>query len=155
MVSFNSILCFLSLKFTSGVYCNLDFDILLKSIDVFITFSSGFIEFVVMPAFDVVNEMLDILLETKTSQAAAELGLEGHGGKERAWVAPLADNRRRWKEQCQPTTKGNHNAILAGFDYTICHSNLLLNESMALLRTFPHWPGAHQMGSRSQFVLGL
>lgn len=108
-----------------------------------------------MPAFDVVNEMLDILLETKTSQAAAELGLEGHGGKERAWVAPLADNRRRWKEQCQPTTKGNHNAILAGFDYTICHSNLLLNESMALLRTFPHWPGAHQMGSRSQFVLGL
>ena len=91
-----------------------------------------------MPAFEVVNEMLDILLETKTSQAAAELGLEGHGGKERAWVAPLADNRRRWKEQCQPTTKGNHNAILAGFDYTISHSNLLLNESMALLRIFPH-----------------
>jgi len=86
-----------------------------------------------MPAFEVVNEMLDILLETKTSQAAAELGLEGHGGKERAWVAPLADNRRRWKEQCQPTTKGNHNnAVLAGFDYTISHSNL------ALLRTCPH-----------------
>lgn len=65
----------------------------------------GFIEFVVMPAFEVVSEMLDILLETKTSQAAAELGLEGHGGKERAWVAPLADNKRRWKEQCQPPTK--------------------------------------------------
>jgi len=58
-----------------------------------------------MPAFEVVSEMLDILLETKTSQAAAELGLEGHGGKERAWVVPLADNRRRWKEECQPPTK--------------------------------------------------
>lgn len=133
MASFNSILCCLSLKFTSRVYRNLDFDILLKSIDVFVIFSSGFIEFVVMPAFEVVNEMLDLLLETKTSQAAAELGLEGHGGKERAWVVPLADNRRRWKEQCQPTTKGNHNnAVLAGFDYIISHSNL------ALLRTCPH-----------------
>ena len=69
-----------------------------------------------MPAFDVVSEMLDILLETKTSQAAAELGLEGLGGKERAWVAPLADNKRRWKEQCQPPTKGNHDVILTGFD---------------------------------------
>ena len=60
-----------------------------------------------MPAFDVCSEMLDLLLETKTSQAAAELGLEGYGGKERAWVAPLADNRRRWKEQCQSSAKGN------------------------------------------------
>jgi len=76
----------------------------------------GFIEFVVMPAFEVVSEMLDILLETKTSQAAAELGLEGHGGKERAWVAPLADNRRRWKEECQPPTKGNHDVTLVGFE---------------------------------------
>ena len=93
-----------------------DFDVALKSIDIWITFSSGFIEFVVMPAFDVVSEMLDILLETKTSQAAAELGLEGHGGKERAWVAPLADNKRRWKEQCQPPTKGNHDVIWTGFE---------------------------------------
>lgn len=77
-----------------------------------------------MPAFDVVSEMLDILLETKTSQAAAELGLEGHGGKERAWVAPLADNRRRWKEQCQPPAKGNHDVILVGFEECIVlHSN--------------------------------
>ena len=68
--------------------------------------SSGFIEFVVMPAFDVCSEMLDLLLETKTSQAAADLGIEGFGGKERAWVAPLADNRRRWKEQCQSSARG-------------------------------------------------
>ena len=67
-----------------------------------------------MPAFDVCSEMLDILLETKTSQAAAELGLEGHGGKERAWVAPLADNRRKWKEQCQSSTRGNDDVILTG-----------------------------------------
>ena len=66
----------------------------------------GFIEFVVLPAFDVCGEMLDVLLETKISQAASELGLEGIGGKERAWVAPLADNRRRWKEQCQPQQRG-------------------------------------------------
>ena len=59
-----------------------------------------------MPAFDVCSEMLDLLLETKTSQAAADLGIEGFGGKERAWVAPLADNRRRWKEQCQSTARG-------------------------------------------------
>jgi len=65
----------------------------------------GFIEFVVLPAFEVCNEMMDILLETRTSQTAVELGLEGHGGKERAWVGPLADNRRRWKEQCQPPAK--------------------------------------------------
>ncbi|CAH3161548.1 unnamed protein product [Pocillopora meandrina] len=65
----------------------------------------GFIEFVVMPAFDVCSEMLDLLLETKTSQAAADLGIEGFGGKERAWVAPLADNRRRWKEQCQSSAR--------------------------------------------------
>ena len=70
---------------------------------------SGFIEFVVLPAFDVCSEMLDILLETKTSQAADELGLEGCGGKERAWVTPLADNRRRWKEQCLTPSKGKHN----------------------------------------------
>jgi len=50
--------------------------------------------------------MMDILLETRTSQTAVELGLEGYGGKERAWVGPLADNRRRWKEQCQPPAKG-------------------------------------------------
>lgn len=104
------------------VYFSPDFDILLKSIDIWITFSSGFIEFVVMPAFDVCSEMLDILLETKTSQAAAELGLEGHGGKERAWVAPLADNRRRWKEQCQPPAKGNHDVILTGYGI-VGHSN--------------------------------
>lgn len=65
----------------------------------------GFIEFVVLPAFDVCSEMLDVLLETKTSQGAGELGLEGYGGNERAWVAPLADNRRKWKEQCQPPVK--------------------------------------------------
>ena len=59
-----------------------------------------------MPAFDVCSEMLDLLLETKTSQAAADLGIEGFGGKERAWVAPLADNRRRWKEQCQSSVRG-------------------------------------------------
>ena len=59
-----------------------------------------------MPAFDVCSEMLDLLLETKTSQAAADLGIEGFGGKERAWVVPLADNRRRWKEQCQSTARG-------------------------------------------------
>lgn len=61
-----------------------------------------------LPAFDVCREMLDVLLETKTSQAAGELGLEGYGGNERAWVAPLADNRRKWKEQCQPPVKGTH-----------------------------------------------
>lgn len=61
-----------------------------------------------LPAFDVCSEMLDVLLETKTSQAAGELGLEGYGGNERAWVAPLADNRRKWKEQCQPPVKGTH-----------------------------------------------
>ena len=107
-----------------------DFDILLKSIDFWFTFSSGFIEFVVMPAFEVVSEMLDILLETKTSQAAAELGLEGHGGKERAWVAPLADNKRRWKEQCQPPTKGNHDVILSDFEEFIgIHHYFLLSFS--------------------------
>lgn len=107
-----------------------DFDILLKSIDFWFTFSSGFIEFVVMPAFEVVSEMLDILLETKTSQAAAELGLEGHGGKERAWVAPLADNKRRWREQCQPSTKGNHDVILSDFEeYIGIHHYFLLSFS--------------------------
>ena len=93
-----------------------------------------------MPAFDVVSEMLDILLETKTSQAAAELGLEGLGGKERAWVAPLADNKRRWKEQCQPPTKGNHDVILTGFDilgFIVIYSNLIFNEftTVALIIT--------------------
>ena len=57
--------------------------------------------------------MLDILLETKTSQAAGELGIEGYGGKERVWVAPLADNRRKWKEQCQPPVKGTHQFSLS------------------------------------------
>ena len=58
------------------------------------------------PAFDVCGEMFDILLEARYSQAAAELGIEGHGGKERAWVTPLAENKRKWKEQCQPSMKG-------------------------------------------------
>jgi len=77
-----------------------------SELDISSYFPSGFIEFVVLPAFEVCNEMMDILLETRTSQTAVELGLEGHGGKERAWVGPLADNRRRWKEQCQPPAKG-------------------------------------------------
>ena len=91
---------------------------------------SGFIEFVVLPAFDVCSEMLDILLETKTSQAADELGLEGCGGKERAWVAPLADNRRRWKEQCQTPSKGKHNVdLLTSSKQIAAHYQSLLNQS--------------------------
>lgn len=75
-----------------------------------------------LPAFDVCGEMMDILLETRTSQAAGELGLEGCGGKERAWVAPLADNRRRWKEQCQPVAKGMFlvSVALPSTDQTLC-----------------------------------
>lgn len=69
----------------------------------------GFIEFVVLPAFDICSEMSDILLETKTSQVAGELGLEGTGGKERAWVAPIADNKRRWKEQCKSSSRDGLN----------------------------------------------
>ncbi|XP_068688688.1 dual specificity calcium/calmodulin-dependent 3',5'-cyclic nucleotide phosphodiesterase 1A-like isoform X2 [Montipora foliosa] len=69
----------------------------------------GFIEFVVLPAFDICSEMSDILLETKTSQVAGELGLEGTGGKERAWVAPIADNKRRWKEQCKSSSRDELN----------------------------------------------
>ncbi|CAH3119216.1 unnamed protein product [Porites lobata] len=65
----------------------------------------GFIEFIVLPAFELCGEMMDILLETRISQTAVELGLEGSGGKERAWVAALAENRRKWKEQCQPLQK--------------------------------------------------
>lgn len=79
----------------------------------------GFIEFVVLPAFDVCSEMLDILLETKTSQAADELGLEGCGGKERAWVAPLADNRRRWKEQCQTPSKDGINETRTASNHSL------------------------------------
>ena len=74
--------------------------------------SLGFIEFVVLPAFDICSEMSDILLETKTSQVAGELGLEGTGGKERAWVAPIADNKRRWKEQCKSSSRGKRLLLL-------------------------------------------
>lgn len=75
-------------------------------LDLVFYFLPGFIEFIVLPAFELCGEMMDILLETRISQAAVELGLEGSGGKERAWVAALAENRRKWKEQCQPLQKG-------------------------------------------------
>lgn len=75
-------------------------------LDLIFYFLPGFIEFIVLPAFELCGEMMDILLETRISQAAVELGLEGSGGKERAWVAAMAENRRKWKEQCQPNQKG-------------------------------------------------
>lgn len=70
------------------------------AVNVFFFSFSGFIEFIVFPTYEVCSELLEVVLESSPKPVTNDTADNDQGGKERAWAAPLAENRKRWKEQC-------------------------------------------------------
>jgi len=62
---------------------------------------SGFIDVIVIPAYEVCSEVMEIFLRDNSSSHVTNT----HSNH--PWTKTLANNRKKWKEQCQVINKGN------------------------------------------------
>ncbi|XP_048580022.1 dual specificity calcium/calmodulin-dependent 3',5'-cyclic nucleotide phosphodiesterase 1B isoform X2 [Nematostella vectensis] len=77
----------------------------------------GFIDFIVSPALEVCSEVLEEFIQESSGNNQTNIHLE------RPWTKPLAENRKKWKEQCtsHPKPGGSTLSVNSRTSYTNTH----------------------------------